>query len=58
MDAAKIRRQKRDERERKWVEQLLAQAQLRGFYGKLILIMDDGEIKRVIKEESLKLPTR
>ena len=51
------KKNKRDERELLWVQQLVAQAQMRRFYGKLVLVMDDGEIRRVIKEESLKLPT-
>ena len=51
-------REKRDrmERQSSWVSQLVAQAQVRGFYGKLVITMESGEVRRVVKEESLKPP--
>ena len=45
------------QKQRTWMLQVLAQAQVRGYYGKLVLIMEDGMLRRVIKEESLKPPT-
>ena len=38
---------------RKWVETIIAQAQSRGFYGKLSVVMAHGEIQRIVKEETL-----
>lgn len=39
-----------------WVGGLVAQAQTRQFYGKLVIIMEGGEVIRAVKEESLKPP--
>jgi len=51
-----LQRDQEFERHRVWFNGLVAQAQARGFYGKLILTMEDGLIRRVVKEESLKPP--
>lgn len=49
-------RKKQREQHLVWLTQLIAQAQLRGFYGTLSVTMEDGVIRRVVKEESLKPP--
>jgi hypothetical protein len=45
-----------EEQQRRWVEQLLSQAQARRFYGRITLILEDGTVRRATKEESLKPP--
>lgn len=50
------KRKKREEHERIWLIGLLAQTQHQSYYGKLIITMEDGCIRRVVKEESLKPP--
>ena len=42
--------------EQVWIKQLVLQAQQRGYYGKLIITMEAGQIRRVVKEESLHPP--
>jgi hypothetical protein len=44
------------ESDKNWLVGLLSQAQLRRYYGRLILVLEDGVIRRVVKEESLKPP--
>ena len=45
------------EQDRAWMAQLISQAQTRRYYGKLVVTMEDGVIRRVVKEESLKPPS-
>jgi len=45
------------EEDRAWILSLIAQAQSRHFFGKLILSFEDGKLKRAVKEESLKPPS-
>lgn len=51
------KRAKRLDQDRVWVEGLLAQAQSNHFFGKLVITLEDGQVRRVIKEESLKPPS-
>lgn len=51
------KRQREFDAQKAWVQGLLAQAQLVGFYGKLTLTLEDGFVRRAVKEESLKPPT-
>lgn len=44
------------EEESTWIRQIITQAQTREFYGKLTIILEEGKIQRVLKEESLKPP--
>jgi len=44
------------ERDKQWVNQLVAQAQVQKFYGKLTLTLEEGVLRRAVKEESLKPP--
>lgn len=53
-----VERRRELEMQTAWLESLVAQAQLSHWYGKLIITMEDGEVKRVVKEESLKPPLR
>jgi hypothetical protein len=46
--------QEKIEEEKVWLTQVVAQAQLHHFYGKLTVIIQDGHILNVLKEESLK----
>lgn len=48
-DFAKIRRQ---DKERAWVLQRLAEAQLKNWYGTFIITMHDGLVKRMDKTET------
>lgn len=41
-----------------WIASLLAQIQQRKFYGRLILIFEEGTLHRALKEESLHPPHR
>ena len=54
--AADLKKRKKWEQERIWLEQLVSQIQLKGFYGKITLTFEQGHIRRVQKEESLKPP--
>lgn len=42
--------------QRAWVLQVLGSAQQRGFFGTITIKMEQGAIKRVLKEESLMPP--
>ena len=44
------------EKDSAWLVGLLAQAQTRRFYGKITIVMEEGQIRRVVKEESLRPP--
>lgn len=57
MPEPKTDRTRQDESERNWVTGLVAQAQSRKFYGRIALVMENGMVRRVLKEESL-LPPR
>jgi len=46
----------RAEHDRTWLAQLIIQAQKQRYYGKLTITMEQGRIRRVVKEESLKPP--
>ena len=52
-----VRREQRDEQDRSWVDAVVAQAQGRKFYGKLTVILAEGYVRRIVKEESLKPPS-
>lgn len=39
-----------------WIGNLIFTAQERKFYGKLVLIFEDGVLRRVVKKESLLPP--
>jgi hypothetical protein len=43
--------------EKAWLNNIISQIQVKKFYGKITIILEAGEVKRVIKEESLKPPT-
>jgi hypothetical protein len=45
------------ETQRSWLLQVFSQAQLRGYYGRLTVCMENGKLTRIVKEESLKMPT-
>ena len=49
----KLARDEKLNADRSYLATLFAQVQTRGFYGKITLIMEAGEIRRVVKEESL-----
>jgi len=46
----------RELKQKDWVSHLVAEAQNKKWYGKLTLIMEDGVLRRVVKEESIKPP--
>ncbi len=50
------KRRKKIEDDLAWATRLIAAAQVQGFYGKLIVCLDGGDIQRVIKEQVLKKP--
>jgi len=43
--------------QRAWILAKLSEAQASGFYGELSLVMENGEIRRLVKRESI-LPPR
>jgi hypothetical protein len=49
-------RTEKAEADKTWITQLLATAQSRRYYGVLAVVFEDGQIKRVKKEESLLPP--
>lgn len=46
----------KNEEQLRWLIHLLQQAQMRHYYGRLIISMKDGVIRNVVKEESLHPP--
>lgn len=48
-----IARKKRNERDKLFVQQLLHGAKEKGFYGKITLQIENGFVKRAVKEESV-----
>lgn len=40
-----------------WIESMLATVQVKRWYGSLILKVEDGMIRRVVKEESIMPPS-
>ena len=49
-------KKKMHESQRLWLANVVSQAQTTKFYGRVTLVFEDGTLKRVIKEESLKPP--
>ena len=48
---------KRDfEFQRAWLSGIVSEAQNKGFYGKLTIIMEGGKIRRIVEERSLMTP--
>lgn len=47
---------KQDETDRDWIDGLVRSAQLRDFFGSLIIRFEAGSVKRVVKEENLMPP--
>ena len=50
------RRAANEDQQLHWLQQLVAQAQIRRFFGRIIVVVQDGQITQVVKEESLKPP--
>ena len=46
----------RDNAQRDWTAQLVVDAQRKKWYGKITVVMEEGVIRRVVKEESIKPP--
>ena len=51
-----LQRRRKLEEQRRWIEQLVSSAQMREFYGKIVISFEAGKVQRVVKEESLKPP--
>lgn len=45
-----------DDELKRWVNELVAQAQARKFYGELVVELEGGRIKRVVSKQSLLPP--
>ena len=50
--------ERRHERERKWLEELLSEVQGQEWYGKMTITVKKGFVDAVLKEESLKPPIK
>ena len=52
------KRQEKMDHDRAWLDGMIAQAQMRRFYGRLTVMVEDGVIHRVLKEESMIPPKK